>query len=1025
MQAWEVGVKLNMASNAAETIAQVGRALSGLHLTAREVESTLERLGPKATEAAKSFMNLGRTIGTALAVGGVGIGLLETISKITDKAKALNSEMVKLKLMGMDDAQRTAAFQESRRVANNVRGSTQAGVMSTIGGMQTTLPFDEAIKFGQVGEEFAKAYAGTGKNVSMDKAREDLTKLIRSGERMGRIQDPKTHQISLDMTKQFLDMVLQVRESSHGQIDAESWDRLSKRGGIALRSRTDQGLRSEAFLGQQMGFDQSGTAAMSEFIQNQAGRMPVAVAEQMERLGLLKPGTARPTGGGNATTGPEAFGKIGLHSKISGLYRARDARAAGRGRARMEINDDAWSDPAMAKASREDPLEYIKLLDQKLESLGIHDPAEKTRTIATITGRTTTFRREGELAAGMGTIARDVAQSYKSQGVQAANKTLDTESLDQAHKNFSAAWDNLAQTLIGPKAAVMVTALNAMADGIRWFTEALQKFDPHTLDSITKGIAGLGAVLVAAGGLRLAIGVGGWLIGGWASLGAILGAGGTLALALGPVGWLAAGITAIGAAAYAFPDQTKGVIDWFKSFGPSINAFLSDLNAKFIKWQSDNLPSGSVNDVLNAINKHFVEWQQRVMVTWEAWKSASIAKIIEWKDMAIAALGEAWTAFKDATMARLNEWGIFAKSALNTFVVDIIADIKAWPERLKEAITEFGTKFTDILKDAFKGVLKGLSNPAGPGANPYSNSSYQGDGGYGGLTHLASLGGGGYGGDLDGNGNWSDIGQGGGANDNHRVIGKALHDGPAGRAIRNLGSSGNVTSFEGSGIAGLSSAAAAQYANVLGNRESGNRYGIRNSYGYSGRYQFGAGALKEIGGVTTSNNHALSNSGVWTGKYGSSLNDFLHNPKAQDQAFAAYTSKHYRELVSRGVIRPGMSEQQVAGWLAAAHLKGVGGATALSRGHDNSDANGTRASSYFNMMRSIGSSRATKSHIPPAQAHSEGKPQSINLHVDGRKMAGVVTRHQSEFANGPSHGGQGFDRTRTFAGNDSGFRTAV
>jgi hypothetical protein len=62
---------------------------------------------------------------------------------------------------------------------------------------------------------------------------------------------------------------------------------------------------------------------------------------------------------------------------------------------------------------------------------------------------------------------------------------------------------------------------------------------------------------------------------------------------------------------------------------------------------------------------------------------------------------------------------------------------------------------------------------------------------------------------------------------------------------------------------------------------------------------------------------------------------------------------------------------------------------------------------------------------PPSQAKGEHAAQNINLRVDGRCMASVFTRNQTEMANGPAHGGQGFDRTRTLAGNDSGFRTAV
>ncbi|GEP02278.1 phage tail tape measure protein [Methylobacterium oxalidis] len=165
-------------------------------------------------------------------------------------------------------------------------------------------------------------------------------------------------------------------------------------------------------------------------------------------------------------------------------------------------------------------------------------------------------------------------------------------------------------------------------------------------------------------------------------------------------------------------------------------------------------------------------------------------------------------------------------------------------------------------------------------------------------------------------------------------------------------------------IAGLGKLGTSQYANILGKRESGNRYGIRNSYGYSGRYQMGAGALQETGYFRSGRNGDLNNPALWTDKARAAgvnnLQDFLANKNGiQDKQFVEYTNKHYRELVAAGVIKPGMAPNEVAGWLAAAHLKGVGskkrmnGAIGLYYGHDNFDANGTSASSYKRMMAGI------------------------------------------------------------------------
>jgi hypothetical protein len=158
-------------------------------------------------------------------------------------------------------------------------------------------------------------------------------------------------------------------------------------------------------------------------------------------------------------------------------------------------------------------------------------------------------------------------------------------------------------------------------------------------------------------------------------------------------------------------------------------------------------------------------------------------------------------------------------------------------------------------------------------------------------------------------------------------------------------------------INGMSRDATEEYANILGKRESGNRYGIRNSYGFSGRWQMGAAALADTGYVQKgTKNRGLSDDSVWTGKNGiGSLKEFLANKDGiQDRQFIEYTNRNRRALERLGVLKEGMTPAQQAGWLAAAHLKGPGGAAALARGNDNVDANGTAASSYFRMMARVG-----------------------------------------------------------------------
>lgn len=199
------------------------------------------------------------------------------------------------------------------------------------------------------------------------------------------------------------------------------------------------------------------------------------------------------------------------------------------------------------------------------------------------------------------------------------------------------------------------------------------------------------------------------------------------------------------------------------------------------------------------------------------------------------------------------------------------------------------------------------------------------------------------------------------------------------------------------GIPGLSQKAQEDYANRLGKRESGNNYAQPgNQFGFRGRWQMGGPALADAGYVRKgTTNSGLSNPSNWLGRDGlGSLEDFLANKNGgQDKAFAAYTAINYRNLKKAGIITDGMSEEEIAGWLAVTHLKGLGGAKQLAAGSDNVDGNGTTASSYFKMMKGL----RTGTKLSPEQ----GSPFLGALNPDAMK------RVQSNAALGAGGAGGG------------------
>lgn len=137
----------------------------------------------------------------------------------------------------------------------------------------------------------------------------------------------------------------------------------------------------------------------------------------------------------------------------------------------------------------------------------------------------------------------------------------------------------------------------------------------------------------------------------------------------------------------------------------------------------------------------------------------------------------------------------------------------------------------------------------------------------------------------------------------------------------------------------------ASYTKALAERESGGNLSAENSLGYVGRYQMGAMALEDVGlvkkGVGQKGNSALNDPTNWT--EGLSKEKFLASEDLQEQAMMAYTQLNFQRLKSKGLITNTTTPKQIASYLAASHLVGVGGFTSGKMG----DAYGTTVAEYL------------------------------------------------------------------------------
>ena len=153
-----------------------------------------------------------------------------------------------------------------------------------------------------------------------------------------------------------------------------------------------------------------------------------------------------------------------------------------------------------------------------------------------------------------------------------------------------------------------------------------------------------------------------------------------------------------------------------------------------------------------------------------------------------------------------------------------------------------------------------------------------------------------------------------------------------------------------------------QLLDYLAFRESSNDYQARNSLNYLGKYQMGEYALEEAGYYHKPVNAIRNNDwkGTFTGKDGVySVQDFLNNKRAQENAVRAYHKKSWERLKNSNIEQylgkeiKGI-EISPASLIAGCHLQGVPFMVNYVRKNgnvgDSADGYGTKVEDYMKHM---------------------------------------------------------------------------
>src|SRR5262249_23742345 len=112
-----------------------------------------------------------------------------------------------------------------------------------------------------------------------EKDKSEAYDILRSGELLSRIMDPKTHQVSVEALNRFTDTISKLVIATEGKVPPAMFLGTVKQGNLAMQNFTDEGLLASGILAQGLGGPKAGTAMMSLFRQFAGGKMTKSTAE--------------------------------------------------------------------------------------------------------------------------------------------------------------------------------------------------------------------------------------------------------------------------------------------------------------------------------------------------------------------------------------------------------------------------------------------------------------------------------------------------------------------------------------------------------------------------------------------------------------------------------------------------------------------------------------------------------------------------------------------------------------------------
>jgi hypothetical protein len=485
-------------------------------------------------------------VGIGLGMGGM-IGLHEIKhfgKEMLDAGGEYQHVLTAIKKQNATKEEILAATTAARKLSQSIAGVTETEALEVYGtnrgifGHKDSLALMKPIlEYTQVAGSTTGDYAGASKKVY---------EMTRAGDLLGKMVNPKTHEVDTEQFKHFLELGSKVTLGTHGKVDASTWLALAQQGGPAMSGMSDKGLVTQGMVAQIMGGHRAGTALTAFFQQMVGGKMTTPVYEELMKYDLA---------GGTYVTNPKSGKKKLIRGGVN---------------------------PELQEALKEDPLQAVEVIRKAMENKGVTEIDKQVPILFEILGRQTTQRIVHDLLRNAPQLVGERGRILGSKGIDESRDLQNNEDYKQAEHNLSAGWKNLMIALGQPGVQTAVDAMNGLAKGLNYMA-SIATANPTATKIVLEGLAGLGVAFAALSVAGVIAGAALLIPGGAVALAvtALVGVFGTIAA----FNWKSVGETLTGADKL-FNEAAASFGKWFGGIAKTVAESAEALGAEIKTWPS-------------------------------------------------------------------------------------------------------------------------------------------------------------------------------------------------------------------------------------------------------------------------------------------------------------------------------------------------------------------------------------------------------------------------------------------------------